>query len=117
MNDPNKMKRFIVPVMLTCILLLLFGCTGKATPAAAATAPSIATTAATPVVRDDLTLIRGIGATYASRLYAAGITTYAALAQLTPAQIKAIVNPSRAGNFIDAEGWIAQAQLLAQGKP
>lgn len=92
--------------------------TATATPAAAAaTAPSIATTAATPVVRDDLTRIRGIGATYASRLYAAGITTYAALAQLTPAQIKAIVNPSRAGNFIDAEGWIAQAQLLAQGKP
>ena len=86
--------------------------TATATPAATAT--SIATTAATPVVRDDLTRIRGIGATYASRLYAAGITTYAALAQLTPAQIKAIVNPSRAGNFIDAEGWIAQAQLLAQ---
>ncbi|MEZ4734842.1 MAG: phospholipase D-like domain-containing protein [Caldilineaceae bacterium] len=69
---------------------------------------------ATPTAHDDLTKIRGIGPTYAGRLYAAGITTYAALAQLTPTAIKAIVAPGRAGNFIDAVSWIAQAQALMQ---
>lgn len=82
-----------------------------ATPTASATPTTV------PAVRDDLTKINGIGPTYAGRLYNAGITTYAALAQLTPAQIKAIVAPGRTGNFIDAEAWITQAQALAQAKP
>lgn len=88
-------------------------------PTATATVAPTATPAALPTAataRDDLTKISGIGPTYAGRLYTAGITTYAALAQLTPAQIKGIVAPGRTGNFIDAESWIAQAQALAQGK-
>lgn len=86
-------------------------------PTATAAATVVATVVATVAARDDLTKISGIGPTYAGRLYTAGITTYAALAQLTPAQIKAIVAPGRTGNFIDAESWIAQAQALAQAKP
>lgn len=88
-----------------------------ATPTVRPTATAAATAVATVAARDDLTKISGIGPTYAGRLYTAGITTYAALAQLTPAQIKAIVAPGRAGNFIDAEAWITQAQALAQVKP
>lgn len=89
-------------------------------PLATATVAPTATPLVTPTaaaVRDDLMKISGIGPTYAGRLYSAGITTYAALAQLTPAQIKGIVAPGRTGNFIDAESWIAQAQALAQAKP
>lgn len=86
------------------------------TPTSVPTATATSNPTATSVVRDDLTQIRGVGATYAGRLYAAGITTYAALAQLTPAEIKAIVAPGRSGNFIDAEAWIAQALSLAQNK-
>ena len=37
--------------------------------------------------------------------------------QVTSTAIKAIVAPGRTGNFIDAEGWIAQAKSLAQSKP
>lgn len=88
-----------------------------ATPTIRPTATGAATAVATVAARDDLTKISGIGPTYAGRLYNAGVTTYAALAQLTPAQIKAIVAPGRTGNFIDAEAWIAQAQALAQAKP
>lgn len=94
--------------------------TATATPVAPPTAaapPTVTTPTSTQVVRDDLTKITGIGPTYAGRLYSAGITTYAALAQLTPAQIKAIVAPGRTGNFIDAAAWITQAQALAQAKP
>lgn len=85
-------------------------------PPSATSTPLATPPPAPPAARDDLTKIRGIGPTYAGRLYAAGITTYAALAQLTPAEIKAIVAPGRAGNFIDASSWVAQAQALAQAQ-
>ena len=88
--------------------------TATTRPTVTATPVSTVAAAATTPTRDDLTQIRGIGPTYAGRLYGAGITTYAALAQLTPTEIKTIVAPGRTGNFIDAEGWIAQAQVLAQ---
>ena len=84
-------------------------------PTVAAIATATPTLTATPV-RDDLTRIRGIGPTYAGRLYAAGVYTFVHLTRLTPAQIKAIVAPGSTGNFIDAEAWIAQAQTLAANK-
>ncbi|MEZ4868183.1 MAG: phospholipase D-like domain-containing protein [Caldilineaceae bacterium] len=86
-----------------------------ATPLPTAT-PTTTPTSTPPAPRDDLTKIRGIGPTYASRLYAAGITTFAALAQLTPAEIRAVAAPGRAGNFIDAESWITQAETLAHAQ-
>ncbi len=101
-------------VVPTTVPTTLPTATATTQPTATATPVPTLAAAATPAARDDLTRIRGIGATYAGRLYNAGITTYAALAQLTPAEIKAIVAPGRTGNFIDAEGWIAQAQSLAQ---
>jgi len=81
-------------------------------------APTVtpASTVAAAAMQDDLTLIRGIGPTYAKRLYAAGIHTFADLAQLTPAALKAIAAPGQSGNFINAEAWIAQAQALANSK-
>ena len=101
--------------------------TATSTPGPTATATPIPTVAATvratdtpaptaTPVRDDLTRIRGIGPTYASRLYAAGVRTFAHLAQLTPAEIKAIAAPGSTGNFIDAESWIAQAKALANSQ-
>lgn len=90
--------------------------TATATPAPTAAAPATTTVAPTitPTVgRDDLTRIRGIGPTYAGRLYAAGVYTFAQLARMTPAEVKAIAAPGSAGNFIDTASWIAQAQTLA----
>ncbi len=49
-------------------------------------------------------------------MYNAGITTFVAVAQLTPAEIKAIVAPGRVGNFLNADPWIEQAAALAQGQ-
>lgn len=61
--------------------------------------------------RDDLTVIDGIGPTFASRLQDAGITTYAELANLSVEQVREIThvaewqaNPSE---------WIASAASLA----
>lgn len=95
--------------------------TATSTPLPTATlAPTVAATAAptitTTSVRDDLTRIRGIGPTYAGRLYAAGVYTFAQLARMTPAAVKAIAAPGSAGNFIDAASWIAQAQMLANSQ-
>ncbi len=67
--------------------------------------------AETAVSTDDLTKISGIGPTFAKRLKEAGITTYAALANLTPDQAKEITHA--ADWQADPQEWISQAQAFA----
>jgi predicted flap endonuclease-1-like 5' DNA nuclease len=59
---------------------------------------------------DDLTQIDGIGPTFASRLYAAEVNTFAQLAALSPEQIREITLVTVQGDPAD---WIAEAQTLA----
>ena len=66
---------------------------------------------ATAVSPDDLTLINGIGPTFAERLQAAGITTFAGLASVTPEYLKAV---TKAADWqADPVNWIAQAKTRA----
>lgn len=67
--------------------------------------------------QDRLTDIRGIGPVYAGRLYKAGIHTFAQLAAMTPAQVKALLDePAWRLRSIDVEGWIQQAAERATGQ-
>lgn len=61
---------------------------------------------------DDLTIIRGIGPKFAETLHAAGITTFAALAKLTPEELEQIIKPA-AWQKVDFAEWIAQASERA----
>ncbi len=63
-----------------------------------------------PARADDLTRISGIGPTYARRLEAAGITTFAQLAAMTPAELKAVLALKEWQGTPAA--WIEQAQAL-----
>lgn len=56
--------------------------------------------------KDDLTGIKGIGPTYAKRLAAAGIVTFADLAASSPDRLREI---TRATPMADPGEWIAQA--------
>lgn len=58
---------------------------------------------------DDLQAIEGIGPTYAERLSAAGIRTYAELAALSPAELMKI---SKVRSETGAAAWIAAAKAL-----
>lgn len=58
---------------------------------------------------DDLTQIDGIGPTYAHRLSAGGVDTFAQLAVLSPEQIREI---AQATPQADPTAWIAEAQSL-----
>jgi predicted flap endonuclease-1-like 5' DNA nuclease len=64
---------------------------------------------------DNLLLIEGVGENTAEALRKAGITSYAALAQATPEQLRQILSRAgvRGGNV---EAWIAEAKLRAAGK-
>ena len=62
--------------------------------------------------KEDLTLIRGVGRTYARRLQEAGIKTLVALAQATPEQLCEIVQLKPWQNAAPNE-WIAEAKQLA----
>ena len=64
---------------------------------------------------DSLTLIAGLGEKNAAALSAAGIATYAALAESNPDQLAEISKAAgvRAGDF---DGWIEEAKLRAAGK-
>ena len=60
---------------------------------------------------DNLTAIRGIGIVGQNRLNAAGIKTYAQLAEASPEALRNIVG--KLGRGTKAEDWIAQARDLA----
>jgi len=60
-----------------------------------------------PPAPDDLQAIEGVGPTYAQRLSAAGVLTFADLAALDPAQVVAI---SKVRSEKVAEEWIAAAR-------
>jgi predicted flap endonuclease-1-like 5' DNA nuclease len=60
---------------------------------------------------DDLTVINGIGPTFAKRLQAAGITTYQDLAEASPEHIKEVAK--LADWQADPADWIAGAKELA----
>lgn len=66
-----------------------------------------------PASPDDLEVIHGIGPVYASRLQSAGIQTFAQLAELSPAQVRELIEPLRSGHMIEPEKWIAEARQLA----
>ena len=67
--------------------------------------------------RDDLTKIEGIGPKVQGLLHGAGITTFSALSESTPAQLAEILDP--AGSIykaMDKTFWPKQAALAAAGK-
>ena len=61
-------------------------------------------------VGDDLTQINGVGPTYAKRLKDAGITTFAAISECSPEELRSVTKAT--GKTADTESWIAQAADL-----
>jgi predicted flap endonuclease-1-like 5' DNA nuclease len=64
---------------------------------------------------DNIALIAGVGEKSAAALAAAGITTYAALAESTPEQV-AEINKAAGVRAGDYDAWISEAKLRAAGK-
>ncbi|MCB0096632.1 MAG: DUF4332 domain-containing protein [Caldilineaceae bacterium] len=62
---------------------------------------------------DALVRVNGIGRVYAERLNAAGIFTFAELAQASPEQLREIIQPAD-WQAVDFDSWIEQAAVLAQ---
>lgn len=62
---------------------------------------------------DDLTAIRGLGKASQARLQAAGIKTYAKLAEASPEALRDSLG--KAGQGAKVEDWIAQAKALGGG--
>jgi len=91
---------------------------------AAAIAPASAVAAAPAVsasnldlTRDDLGLIRGIGAEGARDLHDEGIYNYRQILDMTPAEEHALEDRLGADRgYIDQEQWREQARLLADGR-
>ncbi|MGC8782558.1 MAG: helix-hairpin-helix domain-containing protein, partial [Anaerolineae bacterium] len=86
-------------------------------PEARAELPEVA--AAAPEARaelptDDLTRIEGIGPVYAAKLRAAGITSFAQLAEADDARLAGIIQ-APSWRKIDYASWREQARLLAAG--
>ncbi len=65
---------------------------------------------------DNLGLIRGMGNRSATALQAAGITSFAALAQSSPQQLEEIIHNAGVRGGHDYEAWISEAELRAAGK-
>ena len=118
---------------LTQIVIESIVATGakKATPAKKEVAPKAEKVAEPAVVAeeakapkatktpkgDDLKLIEGIGPKAAEALVAAGIDTFAKLANTPAADVKAVLDASASKvQHLDPTTWAQQAQLAADGK-
>jgi len=64
---------------------------------------------------DDLTLIDGIGPKSAAALNETGITTFAQVAAMTPADLEALLKEKRVRLVASTETWPQQAALAAKG--
>lgn len=84
---------------------------------AAAPAPKAKAAKAAKTTGDDLVIIEGIGPKAAEVLVAAGITTFAELANTPAEKVKEILmaTDARVGH-LDPTTWAQQAQLAADGK-
>jgi predicted flap endonuclease-1-like 5' DNA nuclease len=87
----------------------------EASPASLAASEPAPAAPAAPAA-DDLTRMKGVGPRLAERLNAAGITSFAQLAALSPEEAEAL--DARLGDFrgrIHRDRWIEQAGFLARG--
>ena len=84
---------------------------GSVPASAAAAAPAAAAAAGA----DDLKKLSGVGPALEKKLHAAGVTTFAQIAAWTEADVAAMDEQLSFKGRIEREGWIAQAQELAQG--
>jgi predicted flap endonuclease-1-like 5' DNA nuclease len=66
-------------------------------------------------VPDDLTLITGIGPIFAARLVAAGVKSFRAIAESSPARLRQLAQVKK-WQKIDPDLWIAEAVEFASGK-
>jgi len=80
-------------------------------------APEPVTLPQTEVKLDDLVIIEGIGPRISGVLKSNGVKTFAQLAAMQPAEIKAILNSvdERLGRISDPTTWPEQAALAAKG--
>jgi predicted flap endonuclease-1-like 5' DNA nuclease len=87
------------------------------TPAFVEPAPVVPATPVPPVVPDDLKLIEGIGPKIAQVLNAAGIETFAQLAETDPQTLRRLLHETdpRLARLGDPNTWPAQAKLAAAG--
>jgi predicted flap endonuclease-1-like 5' DNA nuclease len=67
-----------------------------------------------PLIGDNLRRIEGIGPTYLARLRAAGLITFADIANASPDYLSELIS-APAWRKLTIEEWIAQAQLLVAG--
>jgi predicted flap endonuclease-1-like 5' DNA nuclease len=89
--------------------------TGAAPDATGKALPGKRGAAATPVATDDLKRIKGVGPKLERQLHALGITSFAQVAALTPADIARIGATLGFQGRIERDGWIEQAGTLAAG--
>lgn len=80
-------------------------------------APAKAAKAAAPAAEgsDDLKKLSGVGPALEKKLHEAGVTTFAQIAAWTEADVAAMDEKLSFKGRIEREGWIAQANELAQG--
>jgi predicted flap endonuclease-1-like 5' DNA nuclease len=74
--------------------------------------PLAAATTSTP---DDLSRLKGIGPKISTALKAAGITTFAQLAERSATEVEQIVRNADVKSVIHPENWIADAKKVVAG--
>ena len=80
-------------------------------------APAAAPEEAAEAVKDDISLLSGVGPVLEKKLTEAGITTFKQVAELTEDAIKELDEKLALKGRIEREEWVEQARELMAGKP
>jgi large subunit ribosomal protein L21 len=89
--------------------------TGKRTPKKEkAETPSDISFAAAEGPADDLKQLTGVGPVIEKKFNAIGITTFAQIAALTPAEVEKVDEALHSKGRLEREGWVAEAAALAK---
>jgi predicted flap endonuclease-1-like 5' DNA nuclease len=123
--NPARLSRNILTLLLSFVTSILVGWLlieneellrdRRAAPEQAKRAATrLSTTPRRQITADDLTVIDGIGATYARVLTDAGITSFATLAEQNPETLSEKLEHRVSAQRIRNDDWIGQARQLTR---
>ncbi|MCP4140412.1 MAG: hypothetical protein GY755_09010 [Chloroflexi bacterium] len=113
-NEPNLSWLLWLVLAIFFVIVIVGWLVSKKKDDAPVAAPSMPETPAEPATPDVLKKLEGIGPKVEGVLNAAGITSFAQLAEADVEKLREVLAAAKL-QMMDPSGWIEQAELAAKG--
>ena len=113
-NEPNLTWLLWLVLAIFLVIIIVGWLASKKKGDEPVAAPSVPETPAVPATPDVLKKLEGIGPKVEGILNAAGITTFAQLAEADVEKLREVLAEAKL-QMMDPSGWMEQAELAAKG--